>query len=86
MTVTWRGTRFGAASGVAPAAFLAVYKAMWLRSFLFEGEPVGLFSDIFAAVDRAVADGCDVISLSLGAQQYGSYFDDIRYLNAAKVV
>ncbi|CAA6664587.1 unnamed protein product [Spirodela intermedia] len=59
----------GVASGMAPKARFAAYKVCWAA---------GCFdSDILAAFDSAVADGVDVISLSVGGVVVPYYLDAI---------
>ncbi|KAF7801622.1 subtilisin-like protease SBT1.6 [Senna tora] len=53
------GYASGIAKGVAPKARLAVYKVCWKNSGCFD-------SNILAAFDSVVADGIDVISISIG--------------------
>ncbi|KAF6146617.1 hypothetical protein GIB67_008903 [Kingdonia uniflora] len=58
----------GEARGMATKARIAVYKICW---------GAGCFdSDILAAMDQAVADGVDVISLSVGTSGYAPQYDD----------
>ena len=54
----------GVISGIAPRARVAAYKAVWIVP-TFEGS-VGSDSDLAAAIDTAVADGVDVINMSVG--------------------
>ena len=49
----------GLASGLAPAAHLAMYKVVWNQSQVYS-------SDVLAAIDQAIQDGVDILSLSLG--------------------
>jgi subtilisin family serine protease len=52
---------FGAVSGIAPRARIAAYKALWETP----SGGSGFNSDLVAAIDRAVADGVDVINYSV---------------------
>ncbi|KAK2970015.1 hypothetical protein RJ640_008355 [Escallonia rubra] len=59
----------GVAAGMAPKARLAAYKVCW---------NAGCYdSDILAAFDAAVADGVDVVSLSVGGVVVPYYLDAI---------
>jgi hypothetical protein len=63
--VTVDGRDYGTASGMAPGARIAAYKVCW------DGAP-GIddgcaTSDIVSAVDDAVADGVDVLNMSIGS-------------------
>ncbi|WP_393061983.1 S8 family serine peptidase [Streptomyces sp. LN549] len=77
------GNDLGTISGVAPAATVAVYKALWQSK---DGtQDGGLTSDLVAAIDQAVADGVDVINYSLGAMFESGYDDpsQVALRNAA---
>ncbi|MFJ6438623.1 S8 family serine peptidase [Streptomyces sp. NPDC091416] len=77
------GEDLGTVSGVAPAATIAVYKALWQSK---DGQQDGgLTSDLVAAIDQAVADGVDVINYSLGAAFESAYNDpsQVALRNAA---
>jgi len=76
------GRDYGTISGVAPAASIAVYKALWTRS---ASTAIGYNSDIVQAVDQAVADGVDVLNLSLGSSSESDPDDplELAMLSAA---
>ncbi|XXG72438.1 hypothetical protein AAC387_Pa07g1533 [Persea americana] len=59
----------GAAKGGSPNAWLAAYKVCWAQ---------GCYdSDILAAIDTAIADGVDVISISIGGEAMGYFMDSV---------
>ncbi|XP_022990928.1 subtilisin-like protease SBT1.1 isoform X2 [Cucurbita maxima] len=59
----------GVATGISFTSRIAAYKACW---------PMGCANaDILAAMDRAVADGVDILSLSLGGGVTAFYKDNI---------
>ncbi|RWR76058.1 subtilisin-like protein protease SBT3.7 [Cinnamomum micranthum f. kanehirae] len=71
--VSFGGLGIGAARGGAPRARLAIYKVLWGEKTLTSS------ATVLAAVDDAIHDGVDVLSLSLGFD----FFDfSIGYLHA----
>ncbi|KAI3468815.1 hypothetical protein Pfo_025478 [Paulownia fortunei] len=62
------GLAEGVARGGVPNARIAVYKVCWASG-------CGL-ADILKAFDDAIADGVDIISVSLGSGYPSDYFDD----------
>ncbi|CAI9763048.1 unnamed protein product [Fraxinus pennsylvanica] len=62
------GYAAGTAQGMAKQARLAVYKVCWTRGCLS--------SDILAGMEKAIEDGVDILSLSLGGSS-SDYFRDV---------
>lgn len=60
--VKTEGVKFGTMVGMAPAAKISVYKALWEKD---DGEASGTTSDLVAAIEDAVSDGVDVINYSI---------------------
>jgi subtilisin family serine protease len=74
------GIDVGTVSGMAPDAWLSVYKTCWRRP----GAPTFscALSDLVAAIDQATADGVDVINYSIGSTAPGYGADDFAFLGA----
>ncbi len=80
--VVINGIPFGDASGMAPAARIAVYKVLWEN--LAAGNASGTTAGIVAAIDDAVADGADVINYSISGSSTSIVSpDEIAFLGAA---
>ncbi|KAK8662516.1 hypothetical protein V6N13_092089 [Hibiscus sabdariffa] len=62
------GIAQGTARGAVPSARIAVYKVCWADGCYYD--------DILAAFDDAIADGVDIISVSLGSIFTNDYFYD----------
>lgn len=80
--VTGPAAAFGAISGMAPHARIAMYKALW--STQDASTASGYNSDLVAAIDQAVADGVDVINYSISGTRTNLRDPvEIAYLYAA---
>ncbi len=80
--VTINGIALGDASGMAPAARIAVYKVLWEDAAAANAS--GTTEGIVAAIDDAVADGADVINYSIsGSSTFIVSPDELAFLGAA---
>jgi subtilisin family serine protease len=81
VAATINGLSVGDVSGMAPAARIAVYKALWNQP---GGGGSGGTVDLVAAINDAVADGVDVINYSISGST-SSFIDpvEVAFLSAA---
>jgi subtilisin family serine protease len=81
VAATINGLSVGNVSGMAPAARIAVYKALWQQP---GGGGSGGTVDLVAAINQAVADGVDVINYSISGS-LSSFIDpvELAFLSAA---
>lgn len=82
------GVARGTASGGAPGVRLAIYKVCWaIPNQMKSLGNVCFDTDVLAAMDDAISDGVDVLSLSIGKSDPYNYTDDgiaIGALHAVK--
>ncbi|KAK4439395.1 Subtilisin-like protease SBT2.4 [Sesamum alatum] len=73
--VVVNGFFYGQASGMAPRARIAMYKAIY--------PTVGSLADVLAAIDQAVLDGVDILTLSIGPDEPPE--DTVTFLSAFEI-
>ncbi|XP_045799086.1 subtilisin-like protease SBT1.9 [Trifolium pratense] len=62
------GYAAGTASGVAPNSHVAMYKVVWKDELVS--------SDVIAAIDAAISDDVDILSLSFGSTEFVPLYED----------
>ncbi|KAG9443988.1 hypothetical protein H6P81_015328 [Aristolochia fimbriata] len=68
----------GLVEGVAPSARLAIYKVAWFDNNI-------ALTDVVAGVDKAIADGVDILSISLEFEPK-PYYDDLLAIATLRAV
>ncbi|GAU13067.1 hypothetical protein TSUD_173670 [Trifolium subterraneum] len=67
-SASYFGYASGTASGVASSSHVAMYKALWKEA--------DFSSDVIAAIDAAISDGVDILSLSFGSTKFVPLYED----------
>ncbi|CAL0301279.1 unnamed protein product [Lupinus luteus] len=81
------GYASGTASGGAPLARLAIYKACWpIKGQSKDEGNICLEVDMLKAIDDAIGDGVDVLSISIGFNTPLSYENDVLAIGALHAV
>ncbi|CAN6439225.1 unnamed protein product [Victoria cruziana] len=75
--VEYFGYAKGSAKGIAPAARVAIYKVIWSSD-----DDSSAATDVLAGIDQAIADGVDVMSLSLAFKPASPYYEDVIAIGA----
>ncbi|KAG9443991.1 hypothetical protein H6P81_015331 [Aristolochia fimbriata] len=78
--VDYFGYAKGNATGIASGARLAIYKVHWAND-----SDESAATDVLAGIDQAIADGVDIISISLGFD-FRPYYDDVIAVGALSAV
>ncbi|CAI9116059.1 OLC1v1017109C1 [Oldenlandia corymbosa var. corymbosa] len=71
-SAAYGGYGLGVARGAAPNSRIAVYKAYFSDG---KGSEIGTSADILAAINQAIVDGVDVLSLSIGEE--GTFYEKL---------
>ncbi|KAF3792720.1 Subtilisin-like protease SBT1-5 [Nymphaea thermarum] len=79
--VEYFGYAKGSAKGIAPAARVAIYKVVWSSD-----DDSSAATDVLAGIDQAIADGVDVMSLSLAFKPASPYYEDVIAIGALSAV
>ncbi|XP_043702610.1 subtilisin-like protease SBT5.6 [Telopea speciosissima] len=81
------GFALGTASGGAPLARLAMYKVCWpIPGKPLIGGDTCLDEDMLAAIDDAIGDGVDVLSISIGSSDIKNYMEDYIAIGALHAI
>ncbi|GAB4845861.1 hypothetical protein Ancab_024865 [Ancistrocladus abbreviatus] len=85
--VNYNGFANGTAKGGAPRARVAAYKACWMQPEVDQqSEPFCYDADILAAMEAAIHDQVDILSVSIGAQTASDYYNDVVAVGSFRAV